>query len=645
VWPVRIGVFVCHCGVNIAGVVNVKRVVEEAKSIPGVVHAEDYTYMCSEPGQDLIVKAIREHKLDGVVVAACTPSLHYETFAKAVERAGLNRYMLEMVSIRELDSWVHIDKNLATEKATRLIAAAVAKLTGNKAYEPIRVKVTKKALVIGGGIAGITASLSLAKMGIPVILVEKTPSIGGKMAMLHETFPTLDCAQCILTPLMAEVARHPLVKIYTLTEVESVEGYVGNFKVKLRVKPRGVRVGECRLCGFCERVCPVEVPSEFNRGLSKRKAVYIPFAQAIPAAYTVDFEHCTKCGRCVKVCPTKAIDLDQREEVVEETVGAVIVATGYDLYPGEKLPEYMYGAENDVVDSLQFERILDVQGPTRGEIKRPSDNRPVKRVVFIQCAGSRDINHLPYCSKICCMYTAKHALLFMERVPGGEAYVFYIDVRAGGKGFEEFIKRAQEHGAVYIKGRVSRVYRDRETGDVIVEGYDLLDNREVVIRADLVVLALGVVSALDRKLAESLKIPVDQYMFVSEIHPKLRPVETPVSGVLVAGTAQGPKDIPESIAQAASAAAKAAELLLAGHIEKEPLVAEVNRDKCNGCRVCITVCPYGAVEITDGKARVNEALCEGCGACAASCPVGAIQLRNYSEEQALEVVKAVLKVK
>jgi heterodisulfide reductase subunit A len=642
---VRIGVFVCHCGVNIAGVVNVKRVIEEAKSIPGVVHAEDYTYMCSEPGQDLIVKAIREHKLDGVVVAACTPSLHYETFAKAVERAGLNRYMLEMVSIRELDSWVHIDKNLATEKATRLIAAAAAKLTGNKAHEPIRVKVTKKALVIGGGIAGITASLSLAKMGIPVILVEKTPSIGGKMAMLHETFPTLDCAQCILTPLMAEVARHPLVKIYTLTEVESVEGYVGNFKVKLRVKPRGVRVEDCRLCGFCERVCPVEVPSEFNRGLSKRKAVYIPFAQAIPAAYTVDFEHCTKCGRCVKVCPTKAIDLDQREEVVEETVGAVIVATGYDLYTGEKLPEYMYGAENDVVDSLQFERILDVQGPTRGEIKRPSDNRSVKRVVFIQCAGSRDINHLPYCSKICCMYTAKHALLFMERVPGGEAYVFYIDVRAGGKGFEEFIKRAQEHGAVYIKGRVSRVYRDRETGDIIVEGYDLLDNREVVIRADLVVLALGVVSALDRKLAESLKIPVDQYMFISEIHPKLRPVETPVSGVLVAGSAQGPKDIPESIAQAASAAAKAAELLLAGHIEKEPLVAEVNRDKCNGCRVCITVCPYGAVEITDGKARVNEALCEGCGACAASCPVGAIQLRNYSEEQALEVVKAVLKVK
>jgi len=642
---VRIGVFVCHCGVNIAGVVDVKRVVEEIRKLPGVVHVEDYTYMCSEPGQELIVKAVKERGLDGVVVAACTPSLHYETFARAVERAGLSRYRLEMVSIRELDSWVHLDKNLATEKAVRIVAGAVAKLLGNREYEPIRIEVTRRVLVIGGGIAGITAALSLAKMGIPVILVEKSPSIGGKMAMLHETFPTLDCAQCILTPLMAEVARHPLVKIYTLSEVESIEGCVGNFKVKLVVKPSGVKVDACKLCGFCERVCPVEVPSEFNRGLSKRKAIYIPFAQAVPAAYVVDFEHCTKCGRCIKVCPAHAIDLEQREEVIEEVVGAIIVATGYELYPAEKLPEYQYGVENDVIDSLQFERILDVQGPTRGEIRRPSDGRPVKRVVFIQCVGSRDVNHLPYCSKICCMYTAKHALLFLERVPGSEAYVFYIDVRAGGKGFEEFIKRAQEHGAVYIKGRVSRIYKDKSTGDVVVEGFDLLDNREIVIRADLVVLALGMVSALDRKLVESLKIPVDQYMFVSEVHPKLRPVETPVAGVLVAGTVQGPKDIPESIAQAASAAAKAAELLLRGYIEREPLVAEVNSEKCNGCRVCVSVCPYGAIEIYEGKARVNEALCEGCGACAASCPVGAVQLRNYTEDQALEVIRAVLRVK
>ena len=641
----RIGVFICHCGVNIAGVIDVKRVLEEIRNLPEVVHVEDYVYLCSEPGQEIIVRAIREHKLDGVVVAACTPSLHYETFARTVERADLNRYRFEMVSIRELDSWVHLDKNLATEKAVRIIAGAVAKLRGNKPYELIRANVTRKALVIGGGIAGITVALTLAKMGIPVVLVEKTPSIGGKMAMLHETFPTLDCAQCILTPLMAEVARHPLVKIYTLTEVESIEGYVGNFKVKLRVKPRGVKVGECTLCGFCERVCPVEVPSEFNRGLSKRKAIYIPFAQAVPSAYVVDFEHCNKCGRCIKVCPVKTIDLEQREEIVEEVVGTIVVAAGYDLYQAEKLPEYQYGVENDVIDSLQFERILDVQGPTRGEIRRPSDKRLVKKIVFIQCVGSRDVNHLPYCSKICCMYTAKHALLFLERVPDGEAYVFYIDVRAGGKGFEEFIKRAQEHGAIYIKGRVSRIYKDRLTGDVVIEGYDLLDNREVVIRADLVVLAPGIISALDRKLAEILKIPVDQFMFVSEAHPKLKPVETSVAGILVAGAVQGPKDIPESIAQAASAAAKAAELLLRGYIEKEPIIAEVDRDRCNGCRVCVTICPYNAIEITNGKAHVNEVLCEGCGMCTAACPVEAIQLRNYREEQALEVVKAVLGVK
>jgi len=641
----RIGVFVCHCGVNIAGVINVKKVIEEVRKLPGVAYAEDYVFLCSEPGQELIAKAIGEYELDGVVVAACTPSLHLETFAGAIERAGLNRYRLEMVSIRELDSWVHLDKNLATEKAVRIISGAVAKLLGNKPYEPTKVSVTKKVLVIGGGIAGITAALTLAKMGIPVALVERTPSIGGKMAMLHETFPTLDCAQCILTPLMAEVAKHPLVRIYSLTEVESVEGYAGNFKVRLRVRPRGVKVGTCTLCGFCERVCPVEVPSEFNRGLSRRKAIYISFAQAVPSAYVVDFEHCTRCGRCVKVCPAKAIDLEYREEVVEEVVGAIVVATGYELYPAKKLPEYQYGVENDVIDSMQFERILDVQGPTRGEVRRPSDGKPVKRVVFIQCVGSRDVNHLPYCSKICCMYTAKHALLFLERVPDGEAYVFYIDVRAGGKGFEEFIKRTQEHGAIYIKGRVSRVYKDRLTGDVVVEGYDLLDNREILIRADLVVLALGMVSTIDRKLAEMLKIPVDQFMFVSEVHPKLRPVETSVAGVLVAGTVQGPKDIPESIAQAASSAAKAAEMLLRGYIEKEPIIAEVDRDRCNGCRVCVTVCPYGAIEITEGKARVNEILCEGCGACTASCPVGAIQLRNYSEEQALEVVKAVLGVR
>jgi heterodisulfide reductase subunit A len=644
----RIGVFVCHCGLNIAGVVDVKKVVEEAKRLPHVVHAEDYIYMCSAPGQELIKKAILEKKLNAVVVAACTPTMHYETFARAIEAVGLNRYRLEMAVIREFSSWVHADKKKATEKAIKLVKAAVVKVADNSPLEPVKSRTVRKALVIGGGIAGITVALDLANAGIPVILVEKTPTIGGKMAMLSETFPTLDCAQCILTPKMAEVARHPLIKIYTNSEVVDVSGFVGNFKVKILQRARYVKIGDCRLCGFCERVCPVKVPSEFNRGLSDRKAIYIPFPQAIPPAYVIDKANCRHwvdgCDKCLRVCPTKAIDFNDEDKLVEEEVGVVIVATGYDLYPAERLKEYGYGLYRDVIDSLQFERILSAGGPTKGLILRPSDRKPVKRVVFIQCVGSRDINHLEYCSKICCMYTAKHALIFKERVPGGEAYVFYIDIRAAGKGYEEFIKRVQEEFQVnYIRGRVNRVYRDPKTGDMVVVGFDTLTGQLLTVKADLVVLATGLVPQLPYELASKLKIPFDKYGFVQEAHPKLRPVETVTSGVFVCGVAHGPKDIAETVAQASAAAAKAMELLYSEYIVKEPLVAVIDRDLCSGCRVCIGICPYGALELVEGKAKVNELLCEGCGACVVACPSRAIELRNYSTKQLLEMVKAVVK--
>ena len=639
----RIGVFICHCGKNIAGIVDVKKVAEEVAKLPGVVYVEDYVYMCSDPGQQKIIEAIKRENLNAVVVAACTPSLHYETFAKAVEAGGLSRYRYEMACIREHSSWVHFDKKKATEKAIRIIAAAVAKVSKNKVYEPITGKVVRKALVIGGGIAGITAALDLANAGVPVILVEKSPTIGGKMAMLSETFPTLDCAQCILTPKMAEVARHPNIKIYTLSEVIDVEGCIGNYRVKILKHPRKVDPDLCRLCSFCERVCPVKVPNEFDRGLSMRKAIYIPFPQAVPSAYVVDSEHCTKCGLCLKVCPVNAINLEEKEEIIEEEVGAIIVATGYDLYPGERLKEYGYGIYQDVIDSLQFERLLSASGPTKGKILRPSDGKPVKRIVFIQCAGSRDENHLPYCSKICCMYTAKHALMFKEQVPDGEATIFYIDIRAAGKGYEEFIKRVQEEFQVnYIRGRVSKVYRD-VNGDLVAIGVDTLSGQRITVRADLIVLALGIVPKLNPDLASKLKVPIDQYGFAQEVHPKLRPVEVATGGVFICGAVQGPKDISETVTQASAAAAKALELLGKEYIVREPLIAEVDRDLCNGCRICLTVCPYGAIEIIEGKAKVNELLCEGCGACNASCPVGAIQLRNYTDEQLHLVVKAVLR--
>jgi len=641
----RIGVFICHCGRNIAGTIDVKKVVEEVSKIPGVVYVEDYIYMCSDPGQRRIIEAIKRENLNGVVVAACTPSLHYETFAKAVENGGLSRFRYEMATIREHSSWVHYhEKKKATEKAVRIIAAAVSKVRDNMVYEPIKGRIVKKALVIGGGIAGITAALDLANAGIPVILVEKEATIGGKMAMLAETFPTLDCAQCILTPKMAEVDRHPNITIYTLSEVIDVEGYVGNYRVRILKHPRKVDPNKCTVCSFCERVCPVSVPNEFNRGLNTRKAIYIPFPQAIPSSYAIDTEHCTYCGLCVKVCPVQAINLDEQEEVVEEEVGAIIAATGYDLYPGEKLREYGYGKYRNVIDSLQFERILSSNGPTGGELIRPSDGKPIKTIVFIQCAGQRDENHLPYCSKICCMYTAKHVYLFRENVPDGVAYVFYIDIRATGKGYEEFVKRVQEEtGAIYVRGRVSRVYEDKD-GKVVVEGVDTLSGENIVIKADLVVLALGMVSTLKPELASKLKIPQDAYGFAQEVHPKLRPVEVATSGIYVAGVVQGPKDISETVVQASAAASKALQLLSSGEIVREPLIAEVDRELCNGCRICVSVCPYGAISMVEGKARVNELVCEGCGICEASCPVDAIRLRNYSDKQLLNMVRSVLGV-
>ncbi len=639
----RIGVFVCHCGTNIAGVVDVKKVVEEVRKLPGVVHAEDYVYMCSQVGQQKIIDAIREKKLNGVVVAACTPSLHGETFAKAVEYGGLSRYRYEFVSIREYVSWVHWhDRKKATEKAIREIAAAVAKLAGNKAYEPIKRGVVKKALVIGGGIAGMTAAVDLANAGIPVILVEKSPTIGGRMIQLSMTFPTLDCAQCTITPKMAEVARHPNIKLYTLSEVIDVEGYVGNYKVKILQHPRMVDVDECRLCGFCERACPVEVPNEFNRGLGKRKAIYMPFAQAVPSAYVIDPEHCTRCGLCVRACPVDAIHLDEKERIIEEEVGAIIVATGFDIYPPENLPEYGYGIYRDVVDALQFEQMIVPSGPTKGRIVRLSDGKPAKTVVFIQCAGSRDENHLPYCSKICCMYTAKQAMLYKMKVPDGKAYIFYIDVRAAGKGYEEFYKKAQmTPGIHYVRGRVSRVYREPGGDKLIVEGVDTLSGKLVKIKADLVVLAVGIVPRLDPDLAAKLKIARDEYGFAQEVHPKLKPVETEVSGVFVAGAVQGPKDISESVAQASAAAAKAMQILVRDSVVKDPIIAEVDREKCDGCGICASTCPYEAIRIVDNVAEVSPLLCEGCGMCAAACPVGAIELRNLTDKQIKEMIHAV----
>jgi heterodisulfide reductase subunit A len=660
----RIGVFVCWCGSNIASTVDVKAVAEAAKSFPGVTHAVEYKYMCSDPGQSLVRQAITDKKLTGLVVAACSPRMHEPTFRRLALASGLNPYLVEMANIREHCSWVHDDRAQATAKATETLRMLVEKVRRNTPLEEIRVPVTRRALVIGGGVAGIQAALDVVAAGVETVLVERSPSIGGHMAQLDETFPTLDCSQCILTPKMVDLAQNPRAKIYTYSEIESVKGFVGNFKVTIRQKARSVDHGTCTGCGLCTEKCPARVPSEFDCGLAERKAIYVPFPQAVPNKPVIDRASCIwftkgRCKVCEKVCPVQAINLADEDRLIEEEVGAIVVATGYDLVDRGLYGEYGYGEIRDVVDGLQFERMLSASGPTSGKLVRPSTGETPKTVVFIQCVGSRDpAKGRPYCSRICCMYAAKHAMLFKHKVKDGKAFIFYIDIRAGGKGYEEFVSRAvDEDRVVYLRGRVSRIYE--KGGSVIVKGADTLSGQQIEVKADLVVLATGVTaSAGAPELAQKLRIGFDQYGFMTEAHPKLRPVETNTPGVFLAGACQAPKDIPDTVSQASAAASKVLGLLSSDELVREPLVAHVDETVCIGCFACESTCPYGAVEHATRKdaeaggevevARINPGVCEGCGACVPVCRPKAVDLRGFSDEQIYREINSlsdILKVK
>jgi len=646
----RIGVFICHCGENIARTVDCARVAETAAKFPGVAHAVDYKYMCSDPGQNLIKEAIREKRLTGIVVAACSPRMHEPTFRRAAAEAGLNPFLCEMANIREHVSWVHEDREVATAKAIDHVRIMVEKARHNEPLFPVRVPITKKALVIGGGIAGIQAALDIANGGHEVILVEKEPSIGGHMAQLSETFPTLDCSQCILTPKMVDVAAHPNITLHTYSEVEEVGGFIGNFEVKIRKKARSVDLDKCTGCGLCMEKCPVKkIPSEFECGFGTRTAIYRPFPQAVPAKPVIDRENCLmftkgKCGVCEKVCPVDAINYEDEEKTVTEKVGAIVVATGYRVMDADFYSEYGYGKYPDVITGMQFERLASASGPTVGKIQRPSDGTEPKKIVFIKCAGSRDNAHgITYCSKICCMYTAKHTMLYKHKVHDGQAYVFYMDIRAGGKNYDEFVRRAiEEDGAMYYRGRVSKIYE--HDGKLIVKGTDTLSGLNIQVEADMVVLATAVQAQEDaEELAQKLNVSYDQYYFLTEAHPKLRPVETNTAGIFLAGACQASKDIPEAVAQAGGAAAKVLGLFSSDELEREPIIARVNENTCVACWYCYTVCPYGAIEkkeIKDREGRtirwvayVNESVCAGCGLCNAVCPSNSVELDGFDDEQ------------
>ncbi len=659
----KIGVFVCWCGSNIAATVDVKRVAEAVKSEPGVVFSTDYQYMCSENGQSMIRSAIKEYKLNGVVICSCSPRMHEATFRKTAMLAGLNPYMVEIANIREQCSWIHKEMDEATDKAIILARAAIAKVQRNAPLTAGTSPVTKRALVIGGGIAGIQTALDVAEAGYEVDIVEKSPTIGGRMSQLDKTFPTLDCAACILTPKMVDAAQNEKINLITYAELENVTGFVGNFTAKIRKKARYVNEDKCTGCGVCTEKCPSRKGlNEFNMGLNTRGAVYIPFAQAIPNVAVIDKTQCLhfrtgKCGLCEKNCSAGAIDFNQTEQIIERKYGAIIVATGFKPIDASQFDEYAYCQSRDVVTSLEFERLMNAAGPTKGTLLCPSDGRHPEEIVFVQCVGSRCSKDAAkgkeYCSKICCMYTAKHAMLVREKYPDVKVHVFYIDVRTPGKNFDEFYRRAVEQYDVdYIKGQVGKV--TVSDGRLHVQGSNLIDNEQVHIDCDMVVLATAIEpDPTARSIGTMLTASMDTNDFFTEAHPKLRPVESPTAGVFLSGVCQGPKDIPETVAQASAAAAKVIGLLAKDSLTCNPCVAHSNELVCNGCGQCENVCPYGAISYVEKEVRgpevravrriavVNEAVCQGCGACTVTCPSTAMDLKGFSNKQIMSEVDAI----
>lgn len=629
-----IGVYVCHCGSNIAGTIDVDEVRDHAAKLKDVAIAHDIPFACGDLGQEQVKEDIKEYNLDRIVVVACSPRLHEATFRRVLKQSGLNPHLLEMVNIREQGSWVHANSSaLATQKAKDLVAMGVARVSLLSPFEKKSVPANKDILVIGSGVAGIEASLQLADSGYKVHLVEKEPTIGGKMALLNEVFPTNDCSLCVLAPKMTDVQHHPNITLHTYSEITKIKGRAGNFKISGVKKPSYIDESKCKGCiDICADVCPIEVPNQFDFGIGARKAVYIPFSQAVPLSACID-EHCVGCDLCRLACPAEAVNFDQKPEKFEFNVGAVIVATGYKPFDASRKEEYGYGRYKNVITNLELERMLSAAGPTHGMVVSPGTGEDVKSVAFIQCVGSRDEQvGNPYCSKVCCMASMKNAFKIAEKYPDAKVTIHYIDIRAGGEMYEEFYKRVQESGVSFIRGRVAEV--EESEGNTFIHYEDTLSGETCHEQYDLVVLAIGMEANTDAEnIGKMLKLSTRPDRFFQSAHPKMRPVMTHTKGVFIAGCASGPKEIQVSIEQGSSAAAKAEGLLHKGEIEIEPVGAYVLPSLCDGCKICEGICEFGRIKVKDKKAVVDEVACNGCGACSAGCPTGAIQLKNFTDDQ------------
>jgi heterodisulfide reductase subunit A len=648
-------VYVCHCGSNIAGRVDVESVARWAgEQVEDVTVARDYKFMCSSLGQKLVEDDIKSEGLTRVVVAACSPHLHEKTFRRACSNAGLNPYLLQMTNIREHCSWVCKDPAAATEKAKALVAAAARRVKYQEPLEPTYVDVNPATLVVGGGIAGLQATLELADAGYHVYLVERQPSIGGHMAQFDKTFPTLDCSACILTPKMSEVGQHENVTLLTYSELEEVTGSVGNFKVKIRKKARKVDYDACTGCGICVEKCPRKVlDEEFEAGMGTRKAVYFPFPQAVPRVPVIDTQSCIwferqKCGACAKLCATEAIRFDQEDEQLELSVGNIIVATGWKPFDCQRIPQYGYGRLANVFTSLEFERMCNAAGPTGGKIFLRDGRTVPKSVAIVHCVGSRDTRHHKYCSGVCCMVALKFGHLVMEKTDA-EVYSFYIDIRTNQKGYEEFYDRLMEEGMHFIRGKVAEITDAArlpgEEGKLIVQCEDTLMGRQRRIPVDMVILMGALEPQADaRELGLKVGISCSMDHFFTERHPKLDPVATMTEGVFVAGCCQGPKDIPASVAQGSAAAARVSAMITRGRVMIEPVVATIDEEHCSGCRICNNLCPFNAIEfdVARGVSHVNTALCKGCGTCVSACPAQVISGAHFSNLQVFAEIEGAL---
>lgn len=635
----KIGVWVCECGGNIGDIVETQRIVDAISD--EVSYAQVERYLCSKPSVDGIKKAVEDKGLDRVILACCTPKMHRANFLANLEEKGLNPAYLEMVNIREQCSWVHKnDHEGATIQALDLIRGAIARSRESTALESQKMKVTPEVLVIGGGVAGITTSLRLSEYGMKVHLVERRPSIGGHMIQYPKVFPTLDCSQCILTPKMSDVSQSRNIDLITYSEVKEIKGVPGDFTAKIWVKPRGVDPEKCIGCGACNAVCPGKGPDEYNEGLATRKAIYRPFPQAVPSVYTIDYDSCLKCHACERACPAQAIDVDDPGKEMELKIGAIVLATGFELYDLSGLPQYGYGLYPNVVTSLEMERILDVNGPTGSQIIVPKTGKEVKTITYVLCAGSRDTEvGRPYCSRVCCLYSLKQAQLLRDR--GLDVNIHYIDIRSPGRRYEEFYRTTQEKGAMFIKGKVTEIVPNGD--QVLVRSEDMMLNKMIEYNSDLVVLAPPITTTEDTlKLAEELRVPIDEDQFVLERHPKLDPMSTKRDGIYAAGVVIGPKDIQSSTAEAEGAAMKVVNFLREDRILEPNKAFLADPEACTGCEECVKICPERAISMENQKPVINGITCSGCGACIPSCPENALDQHGLTDDQLKSNIKGIL---